>query len=407
MNLNYEETVEWLYSKLPMFQRTGSSAYKKDLGNIRALMEHLGNPHRDFKTIHVAGTNGKGSCSHMLASILQESGYKTGLTTSPHLKDFRERVRVNGEICPESFVIKFVKENANFIEELKASFFEVSVAMAFAYFSKEKLDIAVIETGLGGRLDSTNIIHPDLSLITNIGLDHTEILGKTLAEIAKEKAGIIKPNSPVVIGEAEDDLKQIFIEKAKETQSEIYFAQNFEFPEYESDLKGTYQVKNKRSVLTGIQVLKEKGFQINEKAIKNGLKNTISNTGLRGRWEVLQENPLVVADTAHNPHGLSEVKKQIEQTPYEKLHLVLGFVNDKDVISILEYFSVNAQYYFSEPDVPRKLKIEDLKMIVPENLNANYYPTVKGALQDALKKAQSKDFIYVGGSTFVVAEAID
>lgn len=407
MNLNYEETVKWLYSKLPMFQRTGSSAYKKDLGNIRALMEHLGNPHRDFKTIHVAGTNGKGSCSHMLASILQESGYKTGLTTSPHLKDFRERVRVNGEICPESFVIKFVNENANFIEELKASFFEVAVAMAFAYFSKEKLDIAVIETGLGGRLDSTNIIHPDLSLITNIGLDHTEILGKTLSEIAKEKAGIIKPNTPVVIGEAEDDLKQIFIEKAKGTQSEIYFAQNFEFPEYESDLKGIYQIKNKRSVLTGIQVLKEKGFQINEKAIKNGLKNTISNTGLRGRWEVLQENPLVVADTAHNPHGLSEVKKQIEQTPYEKLHLVLGFVNDKDVLSILEYFPVNAQYYFSEPDVPRKLKIEDLKMIIPESLNANYYSTVREALSKAKKNAKHNDFIYVGGSTFVVAEAID
>ena len=406
MKSNYEQTVDWLYSKLPMFQRSGASAYKKDLGNISALMEHLGNPHKDYKTIHIAGTNGKGSSSHMMASVLQEAGYKTGLTTSPHLKDFRERIRVNGNLCSEEFIIDFVTENAVFIESLGASFFEVSIAMAFTFFSREKVDVAVIETGLGGRLDSTNIIHPDLSLITNIGLDHTGILGNTLQEIAFEKAGIIKPLVPIVIGEAGEEIQNVFIEKAKETGSEIIFAESKTYPEYSTDLKGIYQKKNQRTVLTGIEILRNIGYRIPEEALEKGLQNVVLNTCLRGRWEMLRQNPLVVVDTAHNPHGLAEVRKQIAVTPFENLHLVLGFVNDKDIPSILSYFPFNAQYYFSEPDVPRKLPVSELKKIIAPELNASYFPTVQQALDAALKNASPQDLIYVGGSTFVVAEVI-
>ena len=404
--MTFQQTVSWLYQKLPMFQRTGVSAYKKDLGNIKALMDHLGNPHEKFKSIHVAGTNGKGSTTHMLASIFQESGYKTGLTTSPHLKDFRERIRVNGAICSEEFVIEFVDENAAFLESIQASFFEVSIAMAFAYFAKEKVDIAIVETGLGGRLDSTNIITPELSIITNIGLDHTGILGETLPEIAFEKAGIIKPNVPVVIGETHAEIQAVFDQKARETNSEVYLAQNFEFKNYNSDLKGIYQQKNRQTVLTAIEVLRNLNYSIPEKALENGLAHVISNTGLRGRWEILQENPLVIADTAHNPHGLAEVKKQIAGISYENLHLVLGFVNDKDVRSILSFFPENAHYYFCEPDVPRKLELEELKKIIPENLEAEFIADVNQALKKAKLNADKKDLIYVGGSTFVVAEVI-
>lgn len=404
--MNYNQTVSWLYQKLPMFQRTGVSAYKKDLGNIRALMEHLGNPHEKFKSIHVAGTNGKGSTTHMLASIFQESGYKTGLTTSPHLKDFRERIRLNGKICSEEFVIDFVEKNAAFIESLQASFFEVSIAMAFTYFAQEKVDIAIVETGLGGRLDSTNIIMPELSIITNIGLDHTGILGETLSEIASEKAGIIKPNVPVIIGESSTEIQAVFIQKAVDTNSKIHFAEEFIFPNYDSDLKGIYQEKNKRTVLTAIEMLNKQGFEISQNAIQSGLKNVISNTGLRGRWEILQENPTIIADTAHNPHGLAEIQKQLSQTNYENLHLVLGFVNDKDVLSILEFFPKDAQYYFCQPDVPRKLELGELKKMIPQNLTAEFIPDVRQALEKAKSKAGKSDLIYVGGSTFVVAEII-
>lgn len=404
--MNYNQTVSWLYQKLPMFQRTGVSAYKKDLGNIRALMEHLGNPHEKFKSIHVAGTNGKGSTTHMLASIFQESGYKTGLTTSPHLKDFRERIRLNGKICSEEFVIDFVEKNAAFIESLQASFFEVSIAMAFTYFAEMNLDIAIIETGLGGRLDSTNIIRPELSIITNIGLDHTGILGETLSEIASEKAGIIKPNVPVIIGESSNEIQAVFIQKAVETNSKIHFAEEFIFPNYDSDLKGIYQEKNKRTVLTAIEMLNKQGFEISQNAIQSGLKNVISNTGLRGRWEILQEIPLIIADTAHNPHGLAEIQKQLSLTNYENLHLVLGFVNDKDVLSILEFFPKDAQYYFCQPDVPRKLELDELKKMIPQNLKAEFIPDVRQALEKAKSKAGKSDLIYVGGSTFVVAEII-
>lgn len=404
--MNFPETVEWLYAKLPMFQRTGVKAFKKNLNNIHYLTENLGQPHTKFPTLHIAGTNGKGSTSHMLASILQEAGFKVGLTTSPHLKDFRERIRVNGEICTEKFIIDFVEQHQDLIEYSKASFFEVAVGMAFDYFAQEKVDIAVIETGLGGRLDSTNIITPELSIITNIGLDHTGILGETLAEIAFEKAGIIKENIPVILGESNSEILGVFENKAKEMKTELIFAEAFNYPEYESDLKGIYQIKNRKTVLTAIEELRRQGWEISEEAVQKGLANVIKNTGLRGRWDILQTKPLVVADTAHNPHGIQEIIQQIAQTPHENLHFVLGFVNDKDVSSILNYFPKNAHYYFSEPDVPRKLAIEDLKKEIPEDLVASFYPTIPEALTAAKKNADKADLIYVGGSTFVVAEVV-
>lgn len=404
--MNYPQTVEWLFAKLPMFQQKGVSAYKADLTNINSFCAHLNHPQNKYKSIHIAGTNGKGSTSHMLASILQSAGFKVGLTTSPHLKDFRERIRVNGEMCSEEFVVNFVEENKEFIENLEASFFEVSIAMAFSYFDREKVDFAIVETGLGGRLDSTNIIHPLLSIITNIGMDHTSILGNTLAEIAFEKAGIIKPNIPVIIGESIEETRNIFLQKANDTHSEIEFAENRTYPNYESDLKGIYQQKNKRTVLTAVDSLRKQGFEIPENALKEGLKHVTKNTGLRGRWEILQENPFIVADTAHNPHGLTEIKKQIAETHFEKLHLVLGFVNDKDVQEILKFFPKNATYYFCAPEVPRKLEIKDLKKLVPSSLNASYFNSVKSALKFATESASEDDMIYVGGSTFVVAEVI-
>ncbi len=406
MRKNYAQTVEWLYEKLPMFQRIGTKAFKKDLYNIIEFTNRLGNPQEKYPTIHIAGTNGKGSTSHMLASVLQEAGYKVGLTTSPHLKDFRERIRVDGNMCNEDFVIDFVEQNARKIESLDASFFEVSIAMAFDYFAKEKVDIAVIETGLGGRLDSTNIITPILSVITNIGLDHTYILGNTIEEIAFEKAGIIKPDIPVVIGESIPESRKVFEKKALEMNAEIVFAEEKEFKEYDSDLKGIYQIKNRRTVLAAIEILQTSGFKIDEKSIKKGLKKVVKNTGLRGRWEILQTNPLIATDTAHNVHGLNEVMRQIKETDYNQLHLVLGFVEDKDIKSILEIFPEDAVYHFSEPDVPRKMPVEELKKIVPKELNAHYYPTITDALSNAKKNANIDDFIYVGGSTFVVAEII-
>lgn len=404
--MNYKEAVEWLFVQLPVFQHTGSSAYRPDIGNIAELTKRLNNPQDAYKTIHVAGTNGKGSTCHMLASVLQEAGYKTGLYTSPHLKDFRERIRVNGQMCSEEFVSDFVNQNFEFIKSLNASFFEVTTAMAFEYFKREAVDVAVIETGLGGRLDSTNIIHPVLSVITNIGMDHTAILGDTLAKIAFEKAGIAKEGIPLIIGDANDETRPVFIQRAKETHSEILFASENSFPEYESDLKGIYQIKNKRTVLTALQKLKESGFKISDKAIKDGLKNVVVNTALRGRWEVIAENPLTVADTAHNPHGLSEIKKQIEALKYEKLLLVLGFVNDKDVKSILSFFPKDAVYYFCEPAVSRKLPVEKIKEFIPATADARYFKTVSDAFEAARKDASASDFIYIGGSNFVVAEVI-
>ena len=407
MKKSYQETIDWLFSNLPMFQNIGKTAFKKDLTNIQSLTDYLDKPQNKYKTIHVAGTNGKGSTSHMLASILQEAGYKVGLTTSPHLKDFRERIRVNGEMCSEEFVVDFVAQHETKIVNQNASFFEIAVAMAFEYFAQQKVDIAIIETGLGGRLDSTNIIHPILSVITNIGLDHTQFLGNTLTEIAGEKAGIIKPKTPVVIGETTAETKAVFYQHAKDKNAKIIFTEEHPQAELDSDLKGIYQKKNKQTVLNAIIELQELGLTISTSDIENGLKNVIKNTNLRGRWDILQNNnPLIVADTAHNPHGLKEVAKQISETAYETLHLVLGFVNDKDVLESLSYFPKDAKYYFTQPDVPRQLKIEDLKLIIPNDLDATYYPSVKEAVEAAKISAQENDFIYIGGSTFVVAEAI-
>ncbi len=403
----YQETIDWLFTNLPMFQRIGASAMKADLTNITALCDYLGNPQKKFKSVHIAGTNGKGSTSHMLASIFQEAGYKTGLTTSPHLKDFRERIRVNGIMCEEQFVIDFVQKHEQKIIDQKASFFEIAIAMSFEYFAQQKVDIAIIETGLGGRLDSTNIILPELSVITNIGLDHTQFLGDTLDKIAIEKAGIIKPNTAVVIGETTTETKPVFEQIAADRKSEIIFAENKFFQDVESDLKGTYQIKNKRTVLTAIEQLQKQGWNINSENITKGLLNVVKNTNLRGRWDVLGHNPLIVADTAHNPHGLSEVSKQINEQPYNQLHLVLGFVNDKDVLSILNFFPKKATYYFCQPDVPRKYNIDELYKIIPDDiLDKHFFDTTEKALIAAKLNASADDMIYIGGSTFVVAEII-
>ncbi|HEY4539936.1 MAG TPA: folylpolyglutamate synthase/dihydrofolate synthase family protein [Faecalibacter sp.] len=403
----YQETIDWLFSNLPMFQRVGASAMKKDLTNITALCEYLGNPQQKFKSIHIAGTNGKGSTSHMLASILQEAGYKVGLTTSPHLKDFRERIRINGMMCEEEFIVDFVAQHEQKILDQGASFFEIAIAMGFEYFAQQQVDIAVIETGLGGRLDSTNIILPELSVITNIALEHTQFLGDTLAQIAFEKAGIIKSNTPVVIGETTMETKKVFSEIAAQRHSEIIFAEEKFFQDLPSDLKGSYQVKNRRTVLTAVEQLQAQGWNITASNISNGLLNVVRNTNLRGRWDVLGQHPLIVADTAHNPHGLIEVANQINEQAYNHLHLVLGFVNDKDVQQSLSFFPKMATYYFCEPDVPRRLPIDDLRMVVPKELkDIHYFDSVEKALTAAKAAAEENDMIYIGGSTFVVAEVL-
>ena len=403
----YQETINWLFTNLPMFQRVGASAMKADLTNITALCEYLGNPQKKIKSVHIAGTNGKGSTSHMLASIFQEAGYKVGLTTSPHLKDFRERIRVNGVMVDEDFVIDFVEKHEEKIIQQKASFFEIAIAMAFEYFAQQKVDIAIIETGLGGRLDSTNIILPELSVITNIGLDHTQFLGDTLDKIAFEKAGIIKPNTAVVIGETTTETKSVFEQISKERNADVVFAEDKHFQDLPSDLKGSYQIKNKRTVLTAIEQLQKQSWNISGENISNGLLNVVKNTSLRGRWDVLGHDPLIVADTAHNPHGLVEVSKQINEQAYNQLHLVLGFVNDKDVLSILKFFPKKATYYFCQPDVPRQYTIDELYKIIPEEMkDKHFFDTVEKALLAAKKNASENDMIYIGGSTFVVAEVI-
>ena len=403
----YQETIDWLFSNLPMFQRIGASAMKKDLTNITELCEYLGNPQHQFKTIHIAGTNGKGSTSHMLASILQEAGYKTGLTTSPHLKDFRERIRMNGVMCEEEFVVDFVEKHEQKILDQGASFFEIAIAMSFEYFAQQKVDIAVIETGLGGRLDSTNIILPELSVITNIALEHTQFLGDTLEKIAFEKGGIIKPNTPAIIGETTLETRKVFQEIGADRNSELIFAEDQHYQDLESDLRGSYQIKNRRTVMTAIAKLVDLGWDISQDHIKNGLLNVVKNTNLRGRWDVLGKNPLIVADTAHNPHGLLEIAKQINEQAYNQLHLVLGFVNDKDVKESLSFFPKMATYYFCEPDVPRKLPIDELRLVVPNDLkDVHYFDSVAKALKAAMSEAKENDMVYIGGSTFVVSESI-
>ena len=403
----YQETVEWMFQQLPMFQRVGKQAFKKDLSNTIKLTEHLGNPENRFKSIHVAGTNGKGSVSHMLASVFQSAGFKTGLYTSPHLKDFRERIRINGKVIPRENVVLFIENNQEFLGDNKLSFFEMTVGMAFDYFAKEQVDIAIIETGMGGRLDSTNIITPELSVITNIGLDHTAFLGNDLSEIAGEKAGIIKERIPVVIGEKQEETLSVFASKAKEQHSEIYFAEELDFPEYRTDLIGDYQQKNLRTVLASIKVMKNLNWKIDEEAIIIGLKNVKKNTGLRGRWDILRENPKVICDTAHNAEGLHYVLRQLKKEKFQQLHMVLGVVNDKDLSSILPLFPKDAKFYFSKPDVPRGLEAISLqKEAAKYDLKGEVYDSVAGAYLSAAENAREEDVIFIGGSNFTVAEVL-
>lgn len=406
--MTYQETVNWMFHQLPMYQHQGASAYKKDLTNTILLADHLQHPETGLKCIHVAGTNGKGSTSHLLAAILQEAGYKVGLYTSPHLKDFRERIKINGTTISEEFVVDFIADNLIFFQENQLSFFEMTVGLAFDYFKKQKVDIAVIEVGMGGRLDSTNIITPILSVITNIGLDHTQFLGTTLPEIAYEKAGIIKSKVPVVIGEYTEETKKVFLDKSIEMQSEIYFASDIIQENYPSVLLGNYQVHNKKTVIQAVRVLQsQQEFLISEAHIKDGFLNVIKTTGLQGRWQQLQANPKVICDTAHNKNGLEIVLKQIQEEAFDQLHFVLGVVNDKDLDEILPLFPKSAKYYFSRPNIPRGLAASSLQQKAKDySLIGKVYNSVSDAYQDALITATKADFIYVGGSTFVVAEIL-
>jgi len=404
--MNYQETTNWMFNQLPMYQLQGASAYKEDLTNIKLLAAHLGNPEKELKCIHVAGTNGKGSTSHMLSSVLQEAGYKVGLYTSPHLKDFRERIKIDGKEISEEFVIEFVAKHKDFFEANDMSFFEMSVGLAFDYFASEKVDIAIIEVGLGGRLDATNIITPLVSVITNIGLDHTQFLGNTLEAIAGEKAGIIKPNVPVVIGEYNDETKPVFLAKAEANNAPIYFASDLFDQIYLSDLIGDYQFHNKKTVQQTISILNnETDFNVSIEQLKEGLLNVVKNTGLQGRWQQLGENPKIICDTAHNKHGLSVVMNQLKNEKFENLHIVLGVVNDKDLDSILPLFPKEAQYYFCSPNSSRGLPAETLKNAAANfDLKGEKYDSVEIAFAEAKKNALENDFIYAGGSTFVVAE---
>jgi dihydrofolate synthase / folylpolyglutamate synthase len=426
--MTYEQTIAYLYEKLPVFHRIGKQAYKADLSNTLALCNHLDNPHQKFKTIHVAGTNGKGSTSHYLAAILQSAGYKTGLYTSPHLKSFTERIRINGEPIPENKVVEFVESNQSFIEDLQPSFFELSVGMAFDYFAKEKVDIAVIEVGLGGRLDSTNIITPILSIITNISFDHTDILGDTLPKIAFEKAGIIKPNIPVVISERNVETESVFIEKAKLENAPIYFGsdkyqvnyfeqkafeldveilnkQNNENVKISSQLVGKYQIKNIIGVLNTVDVLNEADYSISAEQIQEGFSKVIDLTSLKGRWQILSETPTVLCDTAHNVGGITLVLENLTKVKYNQLWMILGFVSDKDISTILSLLPKEANYIFSQANIQRALPANQLlEKAKFYNLNGKVISDINQAIEYAKSISNINDFIYVGGSTFIVAE---
>lgn len=371
------------------------------------LVAHLGNPHTQFKSIHVAGTNGKGSTSHMLASVLQEAGYSVGLYTSPHLKDFRERIRLNGEVASKQFVMGFVKKHKDFFKTHKLSFFEMTVGMAFAFFAQKKVNIAIIEVGLGGRLDATNVITPVLSVITNIGTDHTQYLGTTLAEIAQEKGGIIKEGVPVVIGEFHKETEEVFSTLSRKQNAPLHKAYDFKVMPMVSDLLGDYQKNNKRTVQVAVSVLQDLGFAVGIQHIAKGLKNVVGNTGLKGRWQILQEKPTVICDTAHNKEGLSLVMDQLAREDFSELHIVLGVVSDKDLDSILPLFPTYATYYFCKPDIPRGMPVADLSAAaVKYHLKGEKYESVSEALKAAKSAANQEDMIFVGGSTFVVAEII-
>jgi dihydrofolate synthase/folylpolyglutamate synthase len=402
----YKKTLEWLFSQLPMYQRAGKIAYKADLKNSISLDRHLSHPHTFYKTIHIAGTNGKGSTSHMVASVLQEAGYKVGLYTSPHLKDFRERIRINGEMCSEQFVVDFVDHNKSFFKEHQLSFFEMTVGMAFQYFKEQKVDVAVIETGLGGRLDSTNIITPVVTAITNIDKDHTAILGNTYLKIAAEKAGIIKKYIPVVIGEKRNHLKKLFKEKATSLNSPVYFIDH-RTTHQPTDLKGDYQSSNVKVAEKVIELLRKEDFTISSAALKSGLLNVVRNTNLRGRYEVVSESPKTILDTAHNVAGIRLLMHQIKAEKCKELHIVLGMVSDKDVTSVLKLFPKTAFYYISKPDIPRGMEIEVLgDHLNSFHLNFESFDTINQAFKTAQKRALKGDVILATGSTFVVAEII-
>ncbi len=432
--MDYQQTLDYLYAQLPMFHRIGPAAYKANLDNTLALAEYLGNPHKKFKSIHIAGTNGKGSVAHMLASVFQEAGYKTGLCTSPHLKDFRERFRINGDKIPEQFISDFVNRHKDFFQSLKPSFFELTIAMTFDYFAREQVDIAIMETGLGGRLDSTNIITPQVSVITNVGLDHTNLLGHTLEAIALEKAGIIKAGIPVVIGKSRPEAVGVFQQKAQEVGTEIFLVEQYYQIMHsllqsrenqpllqltiqhngsagivESALTGSYQQENILTVLAVVDMINREGvFQLSEKALKTGLKNVIRNTGIAGRWQILERNPLVICDTGHNADGIRSIMENIGQTPHRHLHFVLGMMNDKDINGILRLLPVaHTTYYYCRPDVPRGLNTNVLRQEAEQNgLKGKEYATVRAALAAAKSFAGPDDLVFVGGSTFVVAEVV-
>ena len=416
--MNYQETTEYLFNSTPVFEKIGAKAYKPGLQTTFALDDHFGHPHQKYKTIHIAGTNGKGSSSHTLAAILQSQGYKVGLYTSPHLVDFRERIRVNGECVPEQYVIDFVEENRAFFEPLHPSFFELTTAMALKYFAEQKVDYAVIEVGLGGRLDCTNIITPILSIITNISFDHTQFLGNTLAEIAGEKAGIIKPGVPVVIGEYLPETRLVFENKAKAENAPILFAQDFDADHRESgetcdvdmELKGSYQERNKKTILTALHILRQK-LAISDEAIREGFAHVCELTGLRGRWEKLNDAPLTICDTGHNLAGWNYLAPQINSVKAKTKHIVFGMVDDKDVVHVLqllkEKLENRVKYYWTQPSTKRAIPVEKLsELALKLGLHGETYHSVKEAYNAALKNAEKDDFVFVGGSSYVVADLL-
>ncbi len=428
--MDYQQILDYLFSQLPMYQRVGKAAYKANLNNTLALDEYFGHPHRLYKTIHIAGTNGKGSVSHMLASVLMAAGYRVGLYTSPHLIDFRERIKVDGIPISKEDVVDFVQQHKSIFEQIQPSFFEMTVALAFKYFAEKQVDIAVIEVGLGGRLDSTNIITPELSVITNIGLDHTDLLGDTLQLIAQEKAGIIKPNIPVVISELQEEIQQVFINKANLERAPITFAsenysvksaltsngvQEFEIERKHDnstftlsvDLLGKYQAKNILGVITAIDLLTKKGFQIDRSHAALGLAKAATSTGLLGRWQIINQSPLVICDTGHNVDGITQLVDQIANTPHNKLHMVIGMVGDKNIDGVLSLLPKDATYYFTRASIPRALHQDELSAKAAKHiLLGTTHSEVKQALAYAYTKAQPNDMIFVGGSTFVVADAL-
>lgn len=427
--MNYQETLDFLFSQLPMYQRAGKAAYKADLANTLALDKYFGHPHRRFRTIHVAGTNGKGSVSHMLASVLQDAGYRTGLYTSPHLLDFRERIKIDGRMISEIEVIQFVEQHRGVIERIAPSFFEMTVAMAFDYFARKEVDVAIVEVGLGGRLDSTNIINPDLSVITNIGLDHTMFLGDTLREIAGEKAGIIKAGVPVVVGRHQEEIEDVFRDKAKKQRAPLYFAWELaalkpqaaavEFQEfnveaafgggiYRLPLLGNYQQENLRTVLAALNILNKSWYELTPESVFQGVENVVRNTGLLGRWQKLSEQPLVICDTGHNVDGVSGVVKQLTLQAKDNIHIVWGMVGDKDIEGVLKLLPMGARYYFTRADIPRAKNEKELKEAAAKyGLEGESFPNVRFAIEAAKKNATDNDLIFIGGSTFVVAEALE